>query len=321
MATVVGTWNVENLFRPGGPFGPKDDAAYRAKLAGLAETITAAAPDVLALQEVGDREALADLVKMLPGEWHTELSDHFEPDHPIRVGFLSRLPLTVLADVLSFPPPLAPVQDDDASHRRSSTGRGVLAVRVEPAPGRELVLAACHLKSKLLSFPAGPDGRPRFAPRNEGERARYGGYALFRRAAEAVTVRGLADALLDGEGRTRSVAVLGDLNDEPQAATTQILLGPPGSEIGTPGADVPDKGDASRLWNLAPLIPADERFTRVYRGQRELIDHVLVSHNLLRRIRTVHVPGAPPPSIADDPSARRNAPGSDHRPVIAHVDF
>src|SRR5262249_21100416 len=114
MGRVTRAWNVENLFRPGGPFGPKDDAAYRAKLAGLAGTITAAAPDVLALQEVGDRGALADLVKMLPGEWHTELSDHFEPDHPIRVCFLSRLPLTVLADVSSFPPPVAPVQDDDA---------------------------------------------------------------------------------------------------------------------------------------------------------------------------------------------------------------
>jgi endonuclease/exonuclease/phosphatase family metal-dependent hydrolase len=197
----------------------------------------------------------------------------------------------------------------------------VLAVRVEPAPGRELVLAACHLKSKLLSFPSGPDGQPRFGPRNEGERARYAGYALFRRAAEAVTVRGLADALLDGAGRTRAVAVLGDLNDEPQAATTQILLGPPGSEIGTPGAEVPDKGDANRLWNLAPLIPPDQRFTRVYRGQRELIDHVLVSRNLLGRVRAVRVPGAQPPSVADDPSARRDAPGSDHRPVIAHADL
>jgi hypothetical protein len=35
--------------------------------------------------------------------------------------------------------------------------------------------------------------------------------------------------------------VMGDLNDEPQAATTQILLGPPGSEIGTLGAYRPDR--------------------------------------------------------------------------------
>ena len=37
----------------------------------------------------------------------------------------------------------------------------------------------CHLRSKLLRFPGG-----RFQPRDEGERARYAGYALALRAAE-----------------------------------------------------------------------------------------------------------------------------------------
>ena len=59
---VVGTWNLENLFRPGSEFGPRDEATYERKLAGLAAVIDAAAPDVLAVQEVGEPEALADLV-------------------------------------------------------------------------------------------------------------------------------------------------------------------------------------------------------------------------------------------------------------------
>jgi endonuclease/exonuclease/phosphatase family metal-dependent hydrolase len=67
------------------------------------------------------------------------------------------------------------------------------------------------------------------------------------RAAEAVTLRAFANRLLDGQGRERAVIVLGDLNDEPAAATTQILLGPPGSEIGTPGFVRPDQGDGARL--------------------------------------------------------------------------
>ena len=56
----IGTWNLENLFRPG-PAGPSTDAVYQAKLDSLAATITALAPDVLAVQEVGDPAALADL--------------------------------------------------------------------------------------------------------------------------------------------------------------------------------------------------------------------------------------------------------------------
>lgn len=52
--TVVGTWNLESLFRPGGDFGPDDRNAYQAKLTTLAATIDDARVDALALQEVGD---------------------------------------------------------------------------------------------------------------------------------------------------------------------------------------------------------------------------------------------------------------------------
>ncbi|MDP3889891.1 hypothetical protein, partial [Nocardioides sp.] len=66
--------------------------------------------------------------------------------------------------------------------------------------------------------------------------------------------------------------------------TTQILHGPPGSEVGTGGIDRPDTGDAQRLWNTAGFIDEAERWSRVYRGRRELIDHVLVSHSLINAL-------------------------------------
>jgi hypothetical protein len=51
------------------------------------------------------------------------------------------------------------------------------------------------------------------------------------------------------------VVVAGDLNDGLDATTTQLLQGPPGSEIGTPGFAQPDQGDGQRMWNLAPTSP------------------------------------------------------------------
>ena len=96
-----------------------------------------------------------------------------------------------------------------------------------------------------------------------------------------------------------SVMVLGDLNHEVGAATTQILNGPTGSEIGTGG------------------------FSRKYRGRKELIDHIFVSHALVGKIAQDHVTtdaAGPTPSIDDDPTKRRGAPGSDHRPVLASID-
>ncbi len=103
------------------------------------------------------------------------------------------------------------------------------------------------------------------------------------------------------------------------AATTQLLQGPPGSEIGTAGFDRSDRGDDTRLFNLAPLIPEARRYSRTYRGNKELIDHILVMGGLLpgrpRRVPKVdaHVDlfgGLP--SITDEPILRRGKPQSDH---------
>ncbi|MET7485633.1 endonuclease/exonuclease/phosphatase family protein [Streptomyces sp. NPDC005538] len=315
---LLGTWNLENLYRPGGPFGPKDKAAYEAKLASLAAVITELDPVLLGVQEVGEPEALQDLAGMLSGEWHIALSAH--PDgRGIRVGFLSRTAPQVIADTNTFPAKLRPVQSDDSGAVEPTAGRGFLAVEVTTDTGT-LTVAVSHLKSKLLTYPGN-----RFFPHDEGERARYGAYALYRRAAEAASLRALADELLAGEGKTRDVAVLGDMNDEVQAATTQILLGPPGSEIGTPGYDRPDQGDAVRLWDVAPLIPADQRYSRINSGRRELIDHILASHHLVRRVTAAGtgLPGeqAPQlPSVGPDPAERREAPGSDHAPVWVRME-
>jgi hypothetical protein len=221
--------------------------------------------------------------------------------------------LTVVADTATLPGELAPIQVADKPATPSGElGRGVLAVTVEPAPGFVLTLLTCHLKSKLLTFPGG-----RFNARDEGERARYGAYALYRRAAEATAVRELATRLLEA-GSAERVIVLGDLNDETAAATTQILNGPTGSEIGTGGFSRIDAGDRWRLWNLAPLIPEEQRFSRIHNGREELIDHVFVSAALLSPLPTVRtVLDDELPSVGDDPAARQDEPGSDHSPVVA----
>jgi hypothetical protein len=96
----IGTWNLENLFRPA-PESPSSDTAYTAKLTALAATIRSLAPDVLAEQEVGDPDALKDLAGRLDGYDHTAMA---APDgRGIRVGFLSRLPLYGVREVVRFP--------------------------------------------------------------------------------------------------------------------------------------------------------------------------------------------------------------------------
>lgn len=74
IAMIVATWNLENLFPPGGEYGPTSEEAYEAKPAALAAVIADVDPDVLAVQEVGSPEAIRDLAGRLPGDgasWST----------------------------------------------------------------------------------------------------------------------------------------------------------------------------------------------------------------------------------------------------------
>lgn len=204
--------------------------------------------------------------------------------------------------------------------------RGTLRITVRPLPELPVQLITAHLKSKLLTFPS-TTGEARFSPRTEDERAFVAGLALLRRTAEAVTLRVRVNTLL-ADDTAQGLILLGDLNDVMDAAITQLLQGPPGSEIGTGGFDRPDQGDAARLFNLAPLIPEARRYSRTYRGNRELIDHVFASDTLLagtpRRVPEVdsHIDlfGNLPP-ITDEPRSRLSTPESDHAPVTATFEL
>jgi hypothetical protein len=55
----------------------------------------------------------------------------------------------------------------------------------------------------------------------------------------------------------------------------------------------------------------------VYRDRGELIDHLMVSNALSRVVTAVTTGDVDVPSVADDPNALRDLPGSDHRPVVA----
>jgi endonuclease/exonuclease/phosphatase family metal-dependent hydrolase len=312
---TIATWNVQNLFPPGAD-GPKTPADYASKVAGLASTIRGADVDAVAVQEVGAPEPFDDLVNALGDGWTGVLSTQPDARRGIRVGVLSRLPAVRVSDDVALRPGLPPLYVDDTRSVLTRLGRGALTVELTAPSGVRVPLLTCHLKSKLVSYPGG-----RFDTDDEGERARFAAYGLFQRASEAATVRGLADALLAGLGRERPVILLGDLNDEPAAATTQLLLGPGGSEFGTPGADRPDKHDGYRMFNPYPLLPEGERYTRVYAQRRELIDHILISHALKDAVTGMRtVKGAPLPSMGLTPTTTVAAPFSDHAMLVASFD-
>jgi len=122
---TVATWNLENLFRPAADADAARRQVYQDKLDSLAASINGLAPDVLAVQEVGDDAAVEDLRELLDGDWHVELSPD-DDRRGIRVGFLSRLPLSDVQRVRAFPAGTAAVQLDDDGTTWAQMGRGAL---------------------------------------------------------------------------------------------------------------------------------------------------------------------------------------------------
>jgi hypothetical protein len=95
---------------------PTSQQAYDAKVAHLAATIAAIGADVVGVQEVLDPNALEDLRRALGAGRHAAASGApDDPRHPIRVGFLSKLPLGGPRDVVELPVQLYPIQQDDTA--------------------------------------------------------------------------------------------------------------------------------------------------------------------------------------------------------------
>jgi hypothetical protein len=98
------------------------------------------APDVLALQEIGDPEALDDVLGRVGGTWHVETAD---PDgRGIRVAIAARTPLSDVYQVSPFIEGLRPVQVDDTEVRETVMGRPALH-----AVADGIHVLTCHLKS------------------------------------------------------------------------------------------------------------------------------------------------------------------------------
>jgi predicted extracellular nuclease len=94
------------------------------------------------------------------------------------------------------------------------------------------------------------------------------------------------------------VAVLGDLNS--------FFVDPPIERLRGAG-----------LKHVFDAIPASERYTYVFQGVSQSLDHILVSEDMwegLVEVMVLHLDADYPPPVPSDPSPWRE---SDHDPVVA----
>jgi predicted extracellular nuclease len=85
-------------------------------------------------------------------------------------------------------------------------------------------------------------------------------FTAAQRHLQAQEVRDFVDSLLRAEPDAR-VAVVGDINDFEFSETTDILVG----------------SGATALTDLPRTLPANERYTYVFEGNSQVLDHILLS--------------------------------------------
>ncbi len=307
---AVATFNVENL-------NPGDS---RAKFAELADIVVdnLRAPDILSIEEVQDNNGTVDngvtdasttwsmLIAAIQAAGGPEYqyrqidpvnnADGGVPGGNIRVGFLFRTDRDVeFIDRPGGGPTTATTVIDHPSGPRLSSSPGRVApnnpawstpegvrkplVGEFRAKGKKLFVIANHWKSKSGDQPLFGRFQPPVLVTEE------------QRTAEAAVVKDFVDEILDIDPNA-NVIVLGDLNDFEFSPPLTVLEG---------GGD---------LHTLIESLPPGERYSYVFDGNSQTLDHIVVSENLFSHFPfeydSVHVNAEFKPQASDhDPQVAR----------------
>jgi hypothetical protein len=291
----VASFNVENLVGDGIRYYDryKDTAeTYGAKANWVASILTRARADIVGIQEVWLEAALRDVAKRspffardpvyiaAPGAGADNLNGHLAK-RP-RVGLISRFPIREAQSFQAFPTSVdltIPLRLDGGGIVPVAVGitqfqRAVLRAVVDIG-GLDVIVYVAHLKSKGPLIREGERGEDPFAASLGQARS------TIVRAAEAVALRHIV--LADLHETRKPAIVLGDLNDTPDSSSTQTVRGP---------GPVRDMSYAERraAWDVVlystfriALERSPTLHTHIHDGERDILDHILVSEELFTR--------------------------------------
>ncbi|MDF1552742.1 MAG: endonuclease/exonuclease/phosphatase family protein [Deferrisomatales bacterium] len=302
----LATFNLENLGIRDGEDSPEARTRLSGHLSALRRVLRDLDADAVAFQECLQPELLDPLLDGL-GYPHRVVSS--PGGSPLRVGVCSRQPLGPAQEVARATD--TSVADPTSGFCLQISGafsRPVLKVPWQ-LPGLEIVLFVVHGKSKIPTpTPARPDpGAGPWPSLGEVSLGRL--LTEVKRLAQAVELRRAVDAVLAADPET-AVAVLGDFNDVLESEAVRCVLGDAGA-VYSPHLE------SGGLYPCELELPAARRFTQVYRGRREMIDHLLVSRRLRQMLAGVEIHNAGLRDSGATAPGEGQFVGSDHAPLLA----
>lgn len=200
----------------------------------------------------------------------------------------------------------------DAAPTVIGVERPILHVRVDVGSGRVLHVVNVHLKSKIPTDIPGQKVDA-YTWRTPGAWAEGSFLSSMKRMSQAVEVRRLVDQILDADPHAM-IVVAGDFNATPDEVPVMAIRG-----------TVEDTGNADLAARvLVPIentVPESSRYTLFHQGKGQMLDHMLITRNLLAAYRGSEIHN----EILHDESGAfatdRKYPESDHAPVVATFDL
>ncbi|HEU5475503.1 MAG TPA: endonuclease/exonuclease/phosphatase family protein [Actinophytocola sp.] len=324
MVTVrIATFNIEN-FDETAP-GAKPSLAERIEL--MRPQIVRLRADVVCFQEVHGQEragqprdllALKELLKGTNLDGATLVSTRTGDGVYNERNLVVATHLPVLAfrqlrnDLVAMPlyRRLTAVPADTAAVE-IAVERPVLHVELDLA-GSRLHVINVHLKSKI---PTDIPGQKidAFTWRSAESWAEGFFISSMKRMSQALEVRRLVEQILTADEAAR-IVVAGDFNASPDDVPVQAIRG-----------DVENTGNGALAGRvLVPIeqtIAAPARYTLFHHGRGEMLDHLLITRNLLANYRGSEIHN----ELLHDESAAfaedKKYPESDHAPVVATFEF
>jgi hypothetical protein len=284
----LATANLFNLAAAGQPYHPGcayDAVAYERKVAWLARRFGELDADVLGVQECFDEAALALVARRAETaegravypSGSSVIAEGGAPGAPA-CGLVTRLPLLGYRYHAEIPA-VARLDPSVTHFSRPVLVAEVLARRPDGAP-EPLTYVVTHLKSKR------PDFRPHEDPDDPLIQARASLRSLALRGCEALGLRAIVLDALAADNDQRSVVLVGDLNDGPEAVTTQTIAGESRLHRRGHESEAEFRARQARSWRSRLYAAWDVQLRRSYRdvyfthlheGRHETLDHVLVS--------------------------------------------
>ena len=231
---------------------------------------------------------------------------------------LSRFPI-VSAQIIrdsSGPRPsyqMATADPPDTSANPLEWERPLLYTQIDMGSGRTLHLINVHLKSKLASTIPGQK-LDNFTWRTVSAWAEGSFVSSMKRVGQALQVRLLIDTIFDTHGLGSLLAIAGDFNATAEEVSLKAICGPveeTGNPAHAPRVIIPCENN----------IPDSSRYSLFHLGKGQMLDHILVSRQLLRYFRGAEIHNEALPDESGAVRQDTKFPESDHAPVVAAFDL